>query len=84
MEPNRTIAATKPHAKNCLRITEETGIGDFDLAFAYEVLAKAHAADGDTESCKKFKDLAQKATDEVNDDQDRKICQGEIDKIDCP
>ncbi len=71
------------HAELCLKITEKTGIGDFDLAFAYEVLAKAHAANGDSESCKKYKQLAQKATDAVKDDQDKKICQGEVDKIDC-
>src|SRR5690606_16440823 len=31
------------HARRCLEICEAHGIGDFDLAFAYEALARASA-----------------------------------------
>ena len=34
------------HARRVLEICEEHGIGDWDLAFAYEALARAHAAGG--------------------------------------
>src|SRR5438067_11801420 len=35
------------HARRCLELCERHGIGDFDLAFAYEALARAHAVAGD-------------------------------------
>ncbi len=71
------------HARRCLEICEETGIGDFDLAFAYEVMARAFGAAGDKGECKKYMGLAQGATDKVEKDEDRKICQGELDKVKC-
>lgn len=41
---NRPEAALY-HARRCLEICEATGIGDFDLAFAHEALARAFAVD---------------------------------------
>jgi hypothetical protein len=35
------------HARRCLALCEEHGIGDFDLAYAYEALARAAAVAGD-------------------------------------
>jgi len=71
------------HARRCLEICEENGIGDFDLAFAYEVIARAYGAAGSQGKCKKYRGLAQEAIDEVEKDEDRKICQGELDKVKC-
>ena len=71
------------HAQRCLMITEETGVGDFDLAFAYEVMTRAYAVVGDEAECKKYQALAQKSTDAVRNEEDRKICQAELDKIRC-
>ena len=42
------------HARRCLEICEEHEIGDFDLAFAYEALARAHAVGGDAEAASRF------------------------------
>jgi hypothetical protein len=71
------------HAKRCLKITEETGIGDFDLAFAYEVMARAYKVAGMEKECKKYRNLTQEATNAIKGDEDRKICQSELDKIKC-
>jgi hypothetical protein len=71
------------HAQRCLKITEETGIGDFDLAFAYEVMARAYQAAGMKKECRKYRELTQKATDAIKGEEDRKICQSELDKIKC-
>lgn len=71
------------HGKRCLEITEETGIADFDLAFAYEAIARAYAVYSDSKNCEYYKKLAQKAVDEVKGEEDRKICQGELDKVNC-
>jgi len=35
------------HARKCLQICTENEIGDFDIAFAYEAMARAHATAGD-------------------------------------
>ena len=35
------------HARRCLELCEQHGIGDWDLGFAYEALARAHAVAGD-------------------------------------
>ena len=69
------------HARRCLEITEETGIGDFDLAFAYEVMTRAFALAKDREKFDKYMKKAQKAIEEVKGDQDRAICVGELDKV---
>lgn len=56
---------------------------DWDMPFIYEALARAHAAAGNKAECKKYKDLAQKATDAVEGKEDKEICQGELDKFSC-
>lgn len=71
------------HAKRCLEITKENDIGDFDLAFAYEVMARAHAVSGDEKECKKYYERAQTATEQVKNPEDRKICEGELEKVKC-
>jgi hypothetical protein len=35
------------HARRCLELCEQHDIADWDLGFAYEALARAHALDGD-------------------------------------
>jgi hypothetical protein len=45
-----TVGRAEPalyHARLALDICERHGIGDFDLAYAYEALARAHAVAGD-------------------------------------
>ncbi|TFG30077.1 hypothetical protein EU527_14965 [Candidatus Thorarchaeota archaeon] len=69
------------HAEQCLKITEEIGIGDFDLAFAYEVLARAYLVARKNAEFKKYLELSQKAIDAVKGEEDRKICQSELDKL---
>lgn len=56
---------------------------DWDMPFIYEALAKAHAAAGNKSECKKWVETAQKAIDAIKGEEDRKICQGELDKAKC-
>ena len=58
------------HAKRCLDHCEENGIGDWDLAYAYEALARAHAVAGNTESAD-WKAKARAAGDAIADPADR-------------
>ncbi len=56
---------------------------DWDIPFIYEALARAHSVAENKSECKKYKDLAQKATNAVEGEDDKKICQGELDKVEC-
>lgn len=75
------------HANRGLDLTKEAEMKDewkdWDMPFIYEALARAHAAAGNKSDCKKYKELAQKATDAVEGEEDKKICQGELDKVTC-
>ena len=52
------------HAHRCLRWCEENGIGDWDLAYAYEALARAHGLAGDDEA-EQWKAKARTAGDAI-------------------
>jgi hypothetical protein len=61
------------HARRCLEICEEHGIGDWDLAFAYEALARAHGVGGDEGAAARYKALAREAGDAIADPEDREV-----------
>jgi hypothetical protein len=42
------------HALECLKLCHENGIGDFDIAFAHESVARAYAALGNKENFKTY------------------------------
>ena len=71
------------HAQRCLQITKENNIGDFDLAFAYEVMARANAVAGKKSDCKKYYELAKTAIDQIKDSEDKKICESELNRVTC-
>jgi hypothetical protein len=58
------------HARRCLEHCEANGIGDWDLAYAYEALARAHALGGDGEAAV-WKAKARAAGDAISDPEDR-------------
>jgi len=59
------------HAQNCLEICEAEHIGDFDLAFAYEAVARAYAVGGRKEDASRFLDKALEAGKQIKDNDDR-------------
>jgi hypothetical protein len=61
------------HARRCLSICEEHGIGDFDLAYAFEALARACAAAGDAEAADRYRKQAHQTAGQVADDEDREL-----------
>lgn len=61
------------HARRCLGLCEEHGIGDWDLAFAYEALARAHRVAGDETEAERHKARAREAGDAIADPEDREI-----------
>jgi tetratricopeptide (TPR) repeat protein len=77
------------HAKKALKLAnkakkEDSNWQDWDMPFIYEVLARAHAVAGNKEECMKYYERAQKAISKVKDEEDKKICQGELDQVRCP
>ncbi len=58
------------HARRCLGHCEEAGIADWDLAYAYEALARAHALAENAEA-EDWKAKARNAGDEIADPDDR-------------
>ncbi|MHA1941699.1 MAG: hypothetical protein ACW99F_07285 [Candidatus Hodarchaeales archaeon] len=75
----RPIAA-KYHAKQCLTICKENKIGDFDIAFAYEALARAASLEGD----KNYQELHKKAREygnQISKEDDKKYFFSELESI---
>ena len=69
------------HAQRCLQITLENNLQDFDLAFAYEAMARAcHMAGNVTES-EKYMSLAREAGQAIKDQTDREYFFTELSTI---
>ena len=59
------------HAQRCLDICQENGIGDFDLAYAYEGLARASAVADDKVKVQEFLTLAFKTGEDISEEEDK-------------
>ena len=77
---NRPQAALY-HAKRCLDICQENNIGDWDIAFAYEAMARAHAVAGSKVECKKYIELANKAAEKIKEKGDKDYLLSELKTI---
>jgi hypothetical protein len=69
------------HSKRCLDICKENNIGDFDIAFAYEGVARAYSVAGQKAECKKCLDLAKKAGDQIKKKEDKDNFMSELKTI---
>ncbi|GAB4161343.1 MAG: hypothetical protein Kow00107_09130 [Planctomycetota bacterium] len=69
------------HAERCLGICLAYSIGDFDLAYAYEAVARAHAMSGRLDLAKENVAKALKASEAVVDPQDLEIVLADIKTI---
>jgi hypothetical protein len=61
------------HAARSLAICEKNGIGDFDLAYAYEALARAHAIAGDRAAAAHWARRARDAQAGIAEEDDREL-----------
>jgi len=73
--------AARFHGQRCLDICQENGIGDFDLAFAYEALARASATAGEVADKARYLALAQEAAQHITDPDDRKLLVHDLETI---
>ncbi|MBN1483387.1 MAG: hypothetical protein JXA37_01585 [Chloroflexia bacterium] len=69
------------HARRCLQRCQEHGLGDFDLAFAYEALARAHAVAGHPAEREKYLQLARGAGEQIGDKGNREYFFSELEGI---
>jgi hypothetical protein len=66
------------YAKSCLDLCEKNDIGDFDLAFAYEALARACAVSGDIAKTESYIRFAEVAGDAIEKKEDKDYFFGEL------
>ena len=68
------------HARRCLALVEGNGeeMEDFDLAAAYEALARAHAAAGENDEARRYLELARTETARIADPKDRQHIEADL------
>lgn len=66
------------HARRCVAINEEAGIADWDIAGAYEAMARASAVAGDLPAARSWADKAQEACAAIAEDDDRETIAADI------
>jgi len=69
------------HAQRVLDICQENGIGDWDLAFAYEALARAHAVAGEAGKARYYTDRALAAVANITGEEDRALVLADLETI---
>lgn len=69
------------HARRVLDLCQENGVGDWDLAFAYEALARAHATAGDTVKAREYTDQALAAAEDIGEDDERDLVLADLETI---
>jgi hypothetical protein len=77
---NRPQAAIY-HAQRCLDICTANQIGDFDIAFAYEALARAYAIAGESEKSREYIRLAEQAGEQIEDEGNRGYFLSELETV---
>jgi hypothetical protein len=60
---------------------QENGIGDWDLAFAYEPLARAHAVAGETAQARHYTEQALAAARDIAEDGERELVLAALETI---
>ncbi|MHA2288934.1 MAG: hypothetical protein ACXABG_09105 [Promethearchaeota archaeon] len=66
------------HANLCLKLTQDNDIGDFDLGFAYEAMARASALAGNKKEKDKYLKLAKEAGEKIKDKGDKDYFLGDL------
>jgi tetratricopeptide (TPR) repeat protein len=69
------------HARRVLELCQQNGIGDWDLAFAHEALARAYAVAGDAGQAREFTDRALTAAEDIADSEDRDLVLADLETI---
>ena len=66
------------HARRCLAVCEANGLGDWDLAAAYEAVARASRLAGDDADLARYRGLAREQLERIVDPEDRRIIEADV------
>mgnify|MGYP001598918803 CR=1 FL=1 len=69
------------HAERCLAICTANEIADFDIAFAYEAVARAYAVAGDAARSQEYAGLAEHAAQGIEDEGTRDYFLSELSTV---
>jgi hypothetical protein len=69
------------HAERCLELCTESGIGDWDLAAAYEAVARAHKLAGNDAEFRRNLDLGREALAHIAKEEDREHIAEDLDTL---
>ena len=69
------------HGQRALEICRANGIADFDVAFAYEALARANAVAGNQPERDRYVELARAAADGIAKEDDRKYFLSQLETV---
>jgi hypothetical protein len=69
------------HAERCLQLCTESGIGDWDLAAAYEAVARAHKLAGDDAEFRRNLELGREALAQIANEEDREHIAEDLDAL---
>jgi len=72
------------HARCMLDVCDRNGIGDWDLAFAYEALARAYAVAGDVAESGRWLAKSRQASEDIAEDEDRELLLSDLATIPAP
>jgi len=68
------------HAKRCLDITLDNNIGDFDLTFSYEAMARSYSL-VDNNKASEYLKLAYESIDKIKNYENKEYCTTQLDEI---
>ncbi len=68
------------HAQKCMELTQAHNFVDFDLAYAYEAMARAHACSGNKSECEKYIKLTEEAGEKIEKKEDKKYFFSDFEK----
>ena len=71
------------HAEQCLKICKENNIKDWDIAFAYEAIARAYATLKQNKECKEYLNLAEEAGNSIKKKADKDLLFNDLKTIKC-
>ena len=74
-------AAALYHAERCLEHCTENGIGDWDVAAAYEAVARAHSVLGNDAEFRRNLELGREALAQIANEEDREHIEEDLDSL---
>jgi hypothetical protein len=69
------------HAERCLALCQDSAVGAFDRAYAYEGLARAHAVARDADAVSRYSEMARAEAEQIAEAQDRALLLSDLETL---